>query len=41
MGEWHNGGIARKTIARGMVMTIGEDNLEGMHARKRCFNQAR
>jgi hypothetical protein len=41
MGQWHNDGIARKTIAHGIVVTIGEDSLEGMHARRRRFNHAR
>ena len=41
VGEWRNGGIARKTIARGIVMTIREDSLEGMHARRWRFNHVR
>ena len=40
MGEWRNGGIERKTIALGIVTTIRDDNLEGMHPRRRRSNRA-
>ncbi len=40
MGESSNSGIARKTIVPGIIMTIQEDSLEGMHARMRRFYRA-
>lgn len=40
MGQWRNGGIARKTIARGTDVTIREVSLEGLHVREQRFNDA-
>jgi hypothetical protein len=40
MGQWRNGGILRKTIVRGIVMTIRQDSLEGMNGRRRRFYRA-
>lgn len=41
MGTWRNDGIVRNTIASGIVMTICEDSVEGMHVRRRRFNHVR
>lgn len=40
MGQSHNRGIARKTIAHEVVITIHENSLEGMHSRRWQFNYA-
>ncbi len=41
MGQWRNGGIARKTIARGIDVTILDRNLEAKHVREQRSNDTR
>ncbi len=38
MGQWRNGGIARKTITRGIDVTIWDGNLEAKHVREQQSN---
>lgn len=40
MGEWYNGGIARKTIAVGIDVTIWDGNLEAKNVREQRSNNA-